>query len=226
MCGRYTLTRPDEIRERFSVEFLMTRLTPRFNVAPTQPVLAVAMRSDRRIVTELRRGLIPWWSKHDKAGYTMINARAETLIGRPAYRDLLSSHRCLVPADGFYEWKSTPEGKQPMYIHLKGGGLFAFAGLYDRWKGPDGPVYSVTIITTTPNNLMEPIHNRMPVILDEESEERWLDSSVIQPERLLPLLRPLPSTVMEGYAVSTLVNKADNELPECVISVLAESLDS
>jgi putative SOS response-associated peptidase YedK len=153
----------------------------------------------------MRWGLVPHWGKDDRGGARMINARAETLLERPSYRPLVSSRRCLVPASGFYEWH--PATKQPYFIHLREQDVFAFAGLYDRWRGPDGEeVASYTIITTGPNDLMGTVHDRMPAILRQEDEEEWLDTDVTERPPVLALLRPYHAAEMEAYPVSRAVN--------------------
>lgn len=211
MCGRFTLHHSaEEIVERFLAE-LLPHLEPRYNIAPTQPVAVVTQNGARRL-DQYQWGLIPSWAKDKSIGHRMINARAETLAEKPAFRTALQRRRCLIPADGFYEWREadTPEegGRTPMHIRRRDGGLFAFAGLWDEWRDPETqkPLRSCTIITGTPNPLIAPIHDRMPMILRPEDEERWLDTSLTGGESLHSLLAPYPADVLEVYAVSRRVN--------------------
>ncbi len=220
MCGRFTLRHTaEEVAARFEAEVLPL-LEPRYNVAPTQPVTVVTQNGARHLA-QFQWGLIPSWAKDPKIGSRMINARAETLAEKPAYRTALQRRRCLIPADGFYEWKEAdnPEegGRTPMYFHRRDNGLFAFAGLWDEWHAPDGsPLRSCTIITGTPNPLIAPIHDRMPMILREESEEAWLDGDLRDPDALTALLAPYPAEEMEVYAVSRRVNAPSFDDPDCV----------
>lgn len=218
MCGRYTLTAtPEQLAELLGLD-QVPDFEARFNVAPTQPVAAlrVLVQGEGRQLDLLRWGLVPFWAKDAKIGNKMINARAETVADKPAFRAAFKRRRCLVLADGFYEWRRTPEGKQPYYITLEDGGPFAFAGLWERWdKGEGEPLLTCTLITTTPNALMQQVHHRMPVILSPGDYDLWLDPAVQDRERLLPLLRPFPAERMLAVPVSTLVNSPRNDLPEC-----------
>ena len=165
----------------------------------------------------MRWGLIPHWAKDENIGYRMINARAETITEKPAYRGLLPSKRCIVPASGFYEWQATENGKQPYYIHADAGEYFPFAGLYDIWKSPEGrEIYSFTIITTQPTVNLRPIHDRMPVILGPDAEEIWLDPDVTDPKELTPLLHPYTVKAIDFYPVSKAVNRAGYDTPELI----------
>ncbi len=220
MCGRFTLHHSrEEIEERFAAQLvphLAADAGPHYNIAPTQTVLAVTERpGGARLLDGFHWGLIPSWTKDPGIGAKMINARAETLAEKPSFRTALSRRRCLIPADGFYEWQDAmpTEGsfkkppKTPMHLHLTDGGLFAFAGLWDEWHAPDGsPLRSCTIITTSPNAVAAPIHDRMPVILTPEDEALWLDLSVTDTASLLSLLAPYPADLMDAYAVSRAVN--------------------
>ena len=222
MCGRFSLTSNlDDLQARFDFEARDLVYGPRYNVAPTQSVLAVVNdegNRGRNRAEMMRWGLIPFWAKDPSIGNRMINARAETVAQKPAFRNALQKRRCLVPADGFYEWKKELNGKTPMYIASRSREPFAMAGLFETWKSPSGElVRSCTIITTTPNSLMEAIHNRMPVILSKEAEATWLDLEVENSDALTPLLVPYPADAMEAYAVSTLVNSARNDFPECLL---------
>ncbi|MBO0781539.1 MAG: SOS response-associated peptidase [Ktedonobacteraceae bacterium] len=208
MCGRFTLiTDINNIARTFNVPPTL-QTTPRYNVAPTQDIVAI-MRNGSSHLEWLRWGLIPSWAKEESIGSRMINARAETLAEKPSFKRLLSSRRCLVLADGFYEWKSEPgsKTKTPMYITLKNQEPFALAGLWDAWKSPDGPVLrTCTIVTTDPNGLMAPIHNRMPAILAPEARDLWLDYDIHDTPFLLSLLKSYPEQEMTARPVSRLVN--------------------
>ena len=210
MCGRYTLVKPETAADRFGfVDFHDTRITPRFNIAPSQLVLTVVGQDERTAGQVMRWGYQPAWMTAPKLP-PPINAKAETLLEKPMWHGALARARCLIPADGYYEWRAIPgqKAKQPMYIRLKGGGLFAFAGLYAQ--DSDGTP-TCAIITTTANALMAPIHHRMPVILDRTDEALWLDPAVRDPLALVPVLRPYPPEVMAAYPVGTLVNNVRNE---------------
>ena len=220
MCGRFTLTvNPAEVQEAFSTYTFPQQFAPRFNIAPTQPVLVIP-NDDQNTADFFVWGLIPMWAKDPSIGNRMINARAETLEEKPAFRGSLKYKRCLVLADGFYEWKAS-EGKKaktPFFIHMKDRKPFAFAGLWDSWNSPDGSlVKSCTIITTEPNELTSIIHNRMPVILHPRDYARWLDPSPQTPDQLKPLLKPFPADLMNAYPVSPLVNTPANDKPELVV---------
>ena len=215
MCGRYSLVAEiGELAARFEFDANGLTQPPRYNIAPTQPVLAV-MSGERRSASLMRWGLIPAGAKSASAGGPMINARAETVAERPSFRAALRRRRCLVLADGFYEWRRNSAGRQPMRIALASGEPFAFAGLWDTWRDPAGePVNSCAIITTEANELLRPIHDRMPVILPRELESLWLDHEMQEPAVLGGLLTPYPSAAMDSYEVSALVNSHFNDGPE------------
>jgi putative SOS response-associated peptidase YedK len=213
MCGRYSLVPNENIATRFDIADQQLPLLPRYNVAPSQAMPVVVRNSPNRLV-EMQWGLIPSWSKEPRVKFSTINARAETVTTSPVYRGPFQYRRCLVPASGFYEWQKTDQGKQPYCIRVKDDDLFAFAGLYDVWCDAEGQeLYSYTIITTTPNDLVAPIHNRMPVILRRDDEDAWLDKAT-DPAQLLSLLVPYPADKMEVYAVSRAVNNPANERAE------------
>ena len=220
MCGRFALATDNEtVAQQFELpmpEGMM--LAPRYNIAPTQPVTAVRHnRNNQREITHFIWGLIPSWSKDPKMGSRMINARSESVSEKPSFRAAFKRRRCIIPATGFYEWRKLNGGKQPMYIHPTDEDLFAFAGLWEVWHSPDGgELESCTILTTSPNELMEPIHNRMPVILEQEDYDLWLQPGE-QPEQGLHLLRPFTSHKMAAYPVSTLVNSPRHDSQECVM---------
>jgi putative SOS response-associated peptidase YedK len=218
MCGRYTLRKPaTEIAEEFDLPEVPV-LMPRFNVAPTQNVAVVRLEPDQRVrgLDTLRWGLIPSWADDPSIGNRMINARAETVAEKPAFRHALKAKRCLVVADGFFEWQKIDGRKQPFYIKMRDDHPFAFAGLWERWTRGDVPIESCTIITTGANELMQPIHDRMPVVIPKSAYDIWLDLTIKDHERLQPLLAPYPSDEMVAYTVSTLVNSPKNDVEACV----------
>jgi putative SOS response-associated peptidase YedK len=221
MCGRYTLTTKLEIlQNRFGFAAGGITLELRYNIAPGQEA-PIVVREDTKTLRMMRWGLVPYWAKEDSIGYKMINARAETLTQKPSFKNSFKGRRCLVLADGFYEWRKTEKKsvKIPMRFVLKSREPFAFAGLWDAWQKPDGDILlSFTIITTEANDLMRSIHDRMPVILREKDEGMWLDPDLKDVKKLIPLLTPYPSDMMEGYEVSTLVNSPKNDTPECIES--------
>lgn len=220
MCGRFTLTvDPAELKDAFAGFTFPDQFAPRYNIAPTQPVLAVA-NDGRQAADFFIWGLIPSWAKDPAIGSRLINARGESLAEKPAFRGGYKYKRALILADGFYEWQPQPgkKSKVPYFIHLKARRPFAFAGLWDEWNSPDGsPVRTCTIITTGPNELMSAIHNRMPVILQPGDYARWLEPGAATPESLNPLIKPFPAAEMEGYPVSTLVNSPANDRAECIL---------
>jgi putative SOS response-associated peptidase YedK len=219
MCGRFTLKADlDDLADIFPEVVLPDTLAPRYNIAPSQPVAVIA-NSGQNKVEFFQWGLIPSWARDPKIGNRMINARAESLAEKPAFRAAYKRRRCLVLADGFYEWQQEPgrKTKTPMYIQLKSEQPFAFAGLWEAWRpAEDEAVLSCTIITTTPNTLVEPIHNRMPVILKPATYAQWLDPTDQSPEQLDKLLKPYPASQMTAYPVSTMVNDPKNDRPECI----------
>jgi len=214
MCGRYANAKPGEIARRFGVP-VQLELTPRYNVAPAQPSPIIDQSGQLAL---LRWGLIPSWAKDPSVGNRMINARAETVAQKPAFRRPLRAQRCLVPASGFFEWQRTASGKIPHYFHRRDDELFAFAGLYDAWRNPTSgdEILSYTILTTTPNELVAPVHDRMPVMLRREDEERWLNPDETEPALLLPLLVPYPATEMAAYPVARLMNSPANDAPQMI----------
>ncbi len=217
MCGRFTLTADlSTLQESFPFVEMPEGMQPRFNVAPSQPV-AVVPNDGRNRLDFFVWGLIPSWAKDPAIGNRLINARAETLQEKPSFRTAFRRRRCLVLADGFYEWKQAEKGKTPMYIRLASGKPFAFAGLWESWDAPDGSnVLSCTIITTEPNDLMATIHNRMPVILPEQAYPIWLESGEADTKKLTGLLKPYPAGEMQAYPVSPLVNSPQNDVPELI----------
>ena len=220
MCGRYSLIADlGELARRFEFDGDWPNFEPAYNVAPTQDVLAVVGGEPRR-GGYMRWGLIPWWAKDASIGNRMINARAETVTERPAFRDALRRRRCLVLADGFYEWQSAGAARRPMRVVMRSGEPFAFAGLWSLWRDPDGNrIPSCAIITTAANDLLSPIHDRMPVVLPRHMENFWLDHAIDDPATLASVLAPYPDDTMEAYEVSTLVNSAANDAPEVIARV-------
>lgn len=217
MCGRFTLTTdPAELQDAFPEVAFPEQLAPRFNIAPGQPILVLANDGGRRADFFLW-GLIPSWAKEPGIGRRLINARAETLAVKPAFRAAYRYRRCLVFADGFFEWRLAGGRKIPYFVRLKSRRPFAFAGLWEMWHAPDGSVvYSAAIVTTQPNEVLTPLHDRMPVILEPQALALWLDPAPQSPTRLQPLLRPYPAGEMEVYPVSTLVNHPENEGPQVI----------
>ncbi|MEC4815421.1 MAG: SOS response-associated peptidase [Scytonema sp. PMC 1069.18] len=219
MCGRFTLYQlGNALAQIFHVEKL-PELEPKYNIAPTQMVTTVLYNSatKKRELQQLRWGLIPSWAKDPRMGVKLINARAETVTEKPAFRSAFKHRRCLIVADGFYEWQQQGSKKQPFYFRLLEEKPFGFAGLWEQWKSPEGDqISSCTILTTEANQLVQPIHDRMPVILQPEDYDTWLDPQLQTPERLQPLLHPYSSEKMTAYPVSTLVNSPKHNHPECV----------
>jgi putative SOS response-associated peptidase YedK len=228
MCGRFTITAPpDAMRMLFEYEE-QPNLAPRFNVAPTQPV-AVVRRAEngRRELVFMRWGLVPSWATDPSMAARMINARAETLAQKPAFREAFRQRRCLVPADGFYEWREEDGRRQAFRIGMRGGGVFAFAGLWERWTASapapslglaaGESVDSVTIVTTAANDKLRPIHERMPVILPPADHSAWLDVEAVPPERARALLKPYPVEPMAFYRVGPRVNSVRNDDRDCIV---------
>ncbi len=215
MCGRYELhTHPAAIALAFGLPEPPS-LAPRYNIAPMQQVPVIRQRSDgTRECVEMRWGLVPRWAKDPSIGVKMINARAETIAVKPSFRTAFSHHRCLIPADGFYEWRATPHGKQPVHVGRKDGAPFGFAGLFERWLAADGTVLDTcSILTTTANELLRPIHERMPVIISPEDHARWLDAANLD---VTDLFAPYPSAQLTWYPVSTRVNAVRNDDPALI----------
>jgi len=212
MCGRFTLTTPSAVlAEAFGLPEL-PNLTPRYNIAPTQLFSVVRESESRRAMVGLRWGLIPSWAKDPAIGKTLINARGETAASKPSFRAAFRQRRCLVPADGFYEWKRSGKVKQPFYIRRLDGAPFAIAGLWERWRPGEGQALETfALITTAANSVLKPIHDRMPVILEASDYELWLDPGMHDAERLQALIRPAADRGIEAYPVSTRVNNPRNE---------------
>lgn len=219
MCGRFTLFEADKILSKeFGVSDIPT-LSPRYNIAPSQPVTAVraTFTGSGRELALLRWGLIPSWSKDPAIGNRLINARAETVSEKPSFRNAFRRHRCLIPASGFYEWRRQERGKQPYFVRMRDERLFSFAGLWDRWESPDkGVIETCTILTTVANAVLAPIHDRMPVILPRGEYGRWLDPALRDPDALAPLLVPFSPEEMLAFPVSPRVNAPTVDDEKCI----------
>lgn len=228
MCGRYSLTRKEaELVERFGIEQLLVEneaLRPRYNIAPTQMVPVILDQDGERVLAEMKWGLIPFWAKDPKKTKPIINARSESIAEKPFFKQAANMRRCLIPANGFYEWKKANKEKIPLFIHMENQQLFAFAGLWDQWKSPEGELLrSCTIITTEANDKMSPVHDRMPVIVRPEHEAIWLDSSIKDIEKLRAVLEPLENSALDMYRVSSEVNSPRKDVPELIEPVPAQA---
>lgn len=216
MCGRFLLVDIEKISERFNVQIQSSNLRKRYNISPGQPVQIIFQESSNKM-EEMKWGLIPHWAKDPSMGNRMINARSDSLLEKPSFRESLIKRRCLVPANGFYEWKKLGIEKVPYLIHLKGFSLFAFAGLYDIWRDENGNIIkSFTIITTNANSFMKEIHDRMPVILKKEDEEIWVNKNERDIKKLINLLKPYPSEEMYAYPVSKKVNNPNYDSEDLI----------
>ncbi|HNS53363.1 MAG TPA: SOS response-associated peptidase [Syntrophales bacterium] len=217
MCGRFTLVSPFAVvTERFGAA-APAGLRPRYNIAPGQDILCVVADGARRI-EPMRWGLIPFWAKDPSIGNRLINARAETLAVKPSFRGAFAKRRCLIAADGFYEWRRAGRRKVPVYLFLRSRKPFGFAGLYEVWKAPDGrEIRTCTIVTTGANDLVRPIHDRMPVIVPAALEDRWLDCAERDRGLLESVLTPYPAGEMDAYEVTTAVNDAAHDGPDCIL---------
>ncbi len=212
MCGRFTLRTPAHVIAEFFQLLGDLDWDARYNIAPTQQVLVVRERSGQRLADRMQWGLVPSWSKDPKIASRLINARAETLAEKPAFRSAFRHRRCLIVADGFYEWKREGQAKQPIHIHHPDHGLFAFAGLWEHWSTlSDGVLESCTIITTESNELLRTIHDRMPVILSPSDYSTWLDAKIDDPKTLYPLLLPCRSDLLTMTPVNAAVNNVRND---------------
>jgi putative SOS response-associated peptidase YedK len=227
MCGRFTLrTAASAIAEQFDL-LGVPAFAARFNIAPSQPVPVIRMPREqtpqRRELVWLRWGLVPSWAKDPAIGNRLINARAESAAEKPAFRAAVRRRRCLVVADGFYEWQRTGRKKQPYFLHVRGDRPFAFAGLWEAWEGADhSTLETCAILTTDANELVRPIHDRMPVILSPDGCAAWLDPAIEDPRQLAPLLAPYPSEEMEAREVGDFVNSPSHDSPRCLERALPE----
>jgi putative SOS response-associated peptidase YedK len=212
MCGRYAITSaPEAIRALFRYPE-QPNFPPRYNVAPTQPIPIVRLHEGKRRFALMRWGLLPSWVKDPKTFALLVNARGESVIDKPAFRAAMKYRRCLIPADGFYEWKPVAGRKQPYYVRLKSGAPMALAGLWETWTGPNGEeLDTAAIVTTRANRLLAPIHDRMPVIVPPEAFDLWLNCSEVDAETAAALIAPAPEDALEAYEVSTAVNRTAND---------------
>ena len=217
MCGRFAQIEPlGSIEKAFFIDEVHSEAGSSYNVAPGNKVVSVVIWEGKRVLVDFQWGLIPHWAKDPKIGNKLINARSETVHEKPSFKSSFASKRCLIAANGFYEWKKEGDSKIPVYIKLSSRDLFAFAGLWSKWASGDKVYNTCTILTTDPNELLKPVHNRMPVILPKDKEEDWLDISAPQDE-IRALLTPYPPGEMEYYPVSTFVNSPKNDSPECIL---------
>jgi putative SOS response-associated peptidase YedK len=222
MCGRFTLHTPEPlVREALGLDTAGLQpsgsaLRPRYNIAPSQEVAIVRGTGAGRELVMLRWGLVPYWSRTPQTRYSTINARIETVAEKPAYRAAFRRRRCLIPADGFYEWRTMDGAKQPLYIRLRDGGVFAFAGLWDRWEGDGAVLESCSILVMPSNAVMQPIHARMPVIVDPAHYAGWLDSAVSSKPEILGLLQTGRSEQLVSYPVSSRVNSPAHDDSRCI----------
>ncbi len=219
MCGRFTQKAPwEKVKKEFTVKTSESNLfTPRYNIAPMQIIPVVRDAASERVIQALKWGLVPSWAKDAAIGNRMINARAETLTEKPSFREAFSKRRCLIPTSGFYEWKKTGSGaKQPFYFYLKEKDVFGFAGLWEEWLDRDSGelLETFTIITTEANDVLKPVHDRMPVIIKAENYDQWLDPKVKNTEKLEKLLAPYPAGEMDSHTVSKAVNSPTADSPE------------
>lgn len=215
MCGRYAITTAPEAMRRLFGYPEMPNFPPRYNVAPTQPIPIVRMIEGKRQFALVRWGLLPSWVKDPNTFTLLINARGETANDKPAFRNAMKRRRCLIPADGFYEWKRDGKGKRPYYIRRRGGEPFAFAGLWETWMGPNGEeVDTAAIVTTDANHLLAPIHDRMPAILPPDAWEMWLDTGNVDAKTAAALVAPAQNELFEAYEIAPLVNRVANDGPE------------
>ncbi len=218
MCGRYRLSRRKQLVEEYFDSAGEDDWVPRYNIAPTQPVPIIRQnpKEPRRELSLVRWGLIPWWAKDSSGAAAMINARSETAATKPAFRDALKLRRCLIPADGFYEWKRNGKEKQPYCFEVNDGELFAFAGIWETWKDASRKtIETCSILTTTPNAVTSTVHDRMPVILEPHNYDVWLDPGMTKVDAVTDMLKPFDARLMRSFPVSTRVNHAANDDAEC-----------
>lgn len=228
MCGRFILHHSTEqVAERFAAQQVLFPLEARYNIAPGQaiPVIANSTLAGARWMEAMKWGLVPFWAKDPEIGNRLINARAETIAEKPAYKQALKRRRCILPGDGFYEWQAQTVGPRlPYHIRRRDGELFGFAGLWEEWEAPDGsPLRTCAIITVAPNEIMAPIHNRMPAILRRDDEAAWLDPELKDTAALLAMLQSYPDEEMEAFPVSRRVNAPQNDDEFCIEPAHEES---
>jgi putative SOS response-associated peptidase YedK len=217
MCGRFACDIPPEvIAEAFNVS-APSDIPRSFNIAPTSLVLAVRGSETGNQLLQLRWGLVPSWAKDRSLAASMINARSESVHEKPAFRQAIRCRRCLIPANGFFEWAGEGKKRRPFYTRTKNGSIMTFAGIWERWRSPEGELLdSCSILTTAANSLIRTVHDRMPVIIRAEEYDLWLDRSITEPGKLKPLYNPYPSELLEMYQVSSLVNNPRNDSFECL----------
>ena len=227
MCGRFAQKSPvPSLAKNFDAQLKLESLEPRYNISPTSivPVVRIPHQETKRTLEGLKWGLIPSWASDPSIGFKLANARAETVADKPSFRSAFKKQRCLVPIDGFFEWKQDTKPKQPFYFFMKDEKPFALAGLWEYWKPKTGngePIYSFTLITTEPNSLLAKVHDRMPVIIDPKDFEEWLDPANQDPAKLTKFLKPYPASKMDSYPVSTFVNAVKNQGPACIEALKA-----
>lgn len=237
MCGRFARFSPAHIfRMLFQLDEILD-LVPQYNIAPGQDVFAVrgiVIRDEQqrsaspknysKEVSTFRWGLVPIWAKDPQIGFKMINARSETVTEKPAFLEAFKKHRCLIPIDGFYEWKKQQDGKQPYYIHMTDKQPFALGGIWDAWTNPQGKILeSCSILTTAPNEVVKPIHNRMPVIIEPKDFDLWLNPAIQESEKVKPLLKPYTASTMVAYPISTFVNSPRNQGEQCITKLVEKT---
>jgi putative SOS response-associated peptidase YedK len=227
MCGRYTFTASPEVLRALFAYAEQPNFPPRYNIAPTQPIAIVRLVEGKRQFALVRWGLLPSWVKDPKAFTLLINARGESAAEKPAFRAAMKRRRCLIPADGFYEWQATGERKRPFYVHAKSGKPLAFAGLWETWMGPNGEeLETAAIVTTTANRTLKPIHERMPVIVPPEAFDFWLDGASVDATTAAALIAPAPDNLLEAYEISTAVNRTANDNPNLLEPVVPGKLEA
>jgi putative SOS response-associated peptidase YedK len=227
MCGRYTIiASPEALRALFRYEE-QPNFPPRYNLAPTQPIAIVRLVDGKRHFALVRWGLLPSWVKDPKTFTLLINARGESAAEKPAFRAAMKRRRCLIPADGFYEWQAAGERKRPFYVHAKSGAPLAFAGLWETWTGPNGEeLETAAIVTTQANRTLKPIHERMPVIVPPEGFDLWLDGANVDATTASALIAPAPDSLLEAYEISTAVNRTANDNPKLLEPVIPGQLQA
>jgi putative SOS response-associated peptidase YedK len=227
MCGRYTIiASPEALRALFRYEE-QPNFPPRYNVAPTQPIAIVRLVEGKRQFALVRWGLLPSWVKDPKTFTLLINARGESAAEKPAFRAAMKRRRCLIPADGFYEWQAAGDRKRPFYVHAKSGAPLAFAGLWETWTGPNGEeLETAAIVTTRANRTLKPIHDRMPVIVPPEAFDLWLDGASVDATTAAALIAPAPDNLLEAYEISTAVNRTANDNPKLLEPVVPGQLQA
>ncbi len=227
MCGRYTLTASPEVLRALFAYAEQPNFPPRYNIAPTQPVAIVRLVDGKRQFALVRWGLLPSWVKDPKTFTLLINARGESAAEKPAFRAAMKRRRCLIPADGFYEWQKAGDRKRPFYVHAKSGEPLAFAGLWETWTGPNGEeLDTAAIVTTRANRTLTPIHDRMPVIVPPEAFDLWLNTNEVDATAAAALIAPAPDGLLEAYEISTAVNRTANDNSKLIEPFLAPAAES